>query len=224
MLLNEFVRASHLVPYDSVLHADVRQLITGKRRLYASLEKATRSNERTVVDFPRLWNQLEDELGANWLTPAMSKAVFSRLEGSLDVYLTEFVHKISGAALPTTRLAGILRATFFAQRLAVDLSWLEQKWGIGALRKILPTGTAEPNPVGHVLRWIRKLEGWSQREAALLAKVDPIDVVDQMSNWETGKSCSAKGFVLVTSKAVRPRDERAVSTLVLDCSLRNVHG
>jgi hypothetical protein len=83
MLLDEFVRASHLVPYDSVLYADVRQFATGKRRLYASLETSTRLGERVVVDFPKLWTRLKDELGATWLTPEMSKAVFARLEGSL---------------------------------------------------------------------------------------------------------------------------------------------
>ncbi|KRB79058.1 hypothetical protein ASE07_05050 [Noviherbaspirillum sp. Root189] len=192
MLLNAFVKASHLVPSDSELYADVRQFMTGKRRLYAGLEKATRSNARPVVDFPRLWNLLEEDLGKKWLTPEMSKAIFSRLEGTLDVYLTDFVHKISGAALPTTRISEILGATFFAQRLAVDLNWLEQKWGIGVLRKILPKGSLEPNPVAQVLRWIRKLEGWSQRKAALLAGLKPIEVVDQMSNWETGRSAPRK--------------------------------
>lgn len=192
MLLSEFVRTSHLVPHDSVLYADIRQFITGKRRFYAELEKSARSHERAVVDFPELCKRLETELGANWLTPTMSRAIFSRLGNALDLYLTEFVHKISGTPLPTARLAEILRATYLAQRFAVDLSWLEQKWGIGVLAKILPKGAVEPNPVGQLLRWIRKLEGWSQGDCARVAKEEPVDVVDLMSNWETGKSIPRK--------------------------------
>ncbi|MEG1305526.1 MAG: hypothetical protein RSD19_08075, partial [Oscillospiraceae bacterium] len=117
------------------------------------------------------------------------KEVARRLASYITSYLENFVRTISAANIPTRRVQKILRPTLFAQQIAVDLSWLEQKWGIGLLPRLLPKEAdhARVAPISVALCWLRKLEGQSAAEAARKAGLPPEECVDKMNRWETGR-------------------------------------
>lgn len=187
-LVSAFVQASYLISKDHPAYTDIRQLAEGKRRLYGSLEPGRVGKKSNSKDLPALANLMEAELAREWATPEMADEVARRLAMYITSYLQDFVRAVSAANIVTTRVQDVLRPTFFAQKIAVDLSWLEQKWGIGLLPRFLPKESdhALVKPVAAALRWIRKLEGQSAAEAARNAGLLPEDVIDTMHRWESG--------------------------------------
>lgn len=188
-LVLAFVKASYLIPKDHEAYTDIRQLAEGKRRFYASLGKERTEKKSNAKDLPALANLMRDELAREWATPEIVAEIARRLALYIGSYLSDFVRVISAANIPTSRVLDVLRPTFFAQKVAVDLSWLEQKWGIGLLHRLLPknTGDTQATPVTVALRWIRKLEGLSAADAARAAGLPPEDVLDKMNRWESGR-------------------------------------
>lgn len=187
-LVLAFVQASYLIPKDHPAYTDIRQLAEGKRRFYASLERERDGKKSNAKDLPALANLMKAELAREWATPEMAEEVAGRLAKYITSYLRDFVRAVSAANIPTSRVQDVLRPTFFAQQIAVDLSWLEQKWGIGLLPRLLPKEAAHDRvkPIAIALRWIRKLEGPSAAEAARKAGLPPEDVIDSMHRWELG--------------------------------------
>lgn len=187
-LVFAFVKASQLFASDHPAYTDVRQLAAGKRRLYASLGNhgPAKSNAK---DMPALATLLEEELAAKWATDEIAAEVATRLSKHVTSYLNDFVRTVSAANIPTHRVMDVLRATYFAQQIAVDLSWFDQKWGCGLLARLLPKDGVHENisPVAVALRWMRKVEGHSAAGAAERAGLEPVDVVDIMGRWESGK-------------------------------------
>lgn len=200
-LVFAFVKASHLFASDHPAYTDVRQLAAGKRRLYSSLggQEPAKSNAK---DLPALVTLLEEELAANWATSEIASEVVRRLSKYVTSYLDDFVRTVSAANIPTHTITDILRATFFAQQIAVDLSWLDQKWGCGLLTRLLPKEGKHENvfPVAVALRWMRKVEGRSAAGAAQRAGLEPLDVVDIMGRWESGKQAPRRDSFEVIKK------------------------
>lgn len=188
-LVLSFVQASFLIPKEHPAYTDIRQLAEGKRRFYAWLEKRRVGKKTNAKDLPALANLMKEELAQEWATPEIAEEVARRLAVYVESYLSDFVRVISAANIPSSKVLDVLRPIFFAQKVAVDLSWLEQKWGIGVLSRLLPknAGDAQATPVTIVLRWIRKLEGLSAAEAARAAGLSPEDVLDKMNRWESGR-------------------------------------
>lgn len=188
-LVLAFVKASYLIPKDHSAYTDIRQLAEGKRRFYAWLDMQQGEKKSNAKDLPALATLLQAELAREWASPEMAEEVAKRLAKYVTSYLRDFVRKISAANIPTDKVQDVLRPTFFAQQIAVDLSWLEQKWGIGLLPRLLPKEAdyAQVAPIAVALRWIRKLEGWSAAEAARKAGVPPEEVLDNMHRWESGR-------------------------------------
>ena len=187
-LVLAFVQASYLIPKDHSAYTDIRQLAEGKRRFYAMLERGRVEKKSNAKDLPGLANLMKAELAREWATPEMAEEVAKRLGNYITSYLQDFVRAVSAANILTSRVQDVLRPTFFAQQIAVDLSWLEQKWGIGLLPRLLPKEAdhARVQPIAVALRWIRKLEGQSAAEAARKAGLPPDDVTDIMHRWESG--------------------------------------
>lgn len=187
-LVLSFVQASFLIPKEHPAYTDIRQLAEGKRRFYASIEKKPVGKKSNAKDLPALANLMKQELAREWATPEIAEEVARRLSKYITSYLRDFVRAISAANIRTTRVQEILRPTFFAQQIAVDLSWLEQKWGIGLLPRFFPkeAGHDGVKPIAVALRWMRKLEGVSAAEAARKAGLQPEDVIDNMHRWESG--------------------------------------
>lgn len=188
-LVLAFVKASYLIPKDHSAYTDIRQLAEGKRRFFSSLERAQGEKKSNAKDLPALATVLETELAREWATPDIAKEVARRLASYITLYLKDFVRAISAANIPTSRVQEVLRPTLFAQQIAVDLSWLEQKWGIGLLHRLLPKETdhARVAPIAVALCWLRKLEGRSAAEAARKAGLPPEECLDKMNRWETGR-------------------------------------
>ncbi|WGG48899.1 hypothetical protein [Rugamonas sp. DEMB1] len=187
-LVLAFVQASYLIPKDHPAYTDIRQLAEGKRRFFASLERERDGKKSNAKDLPALANLMKVELAREWATSEMAEEVARRLARYITSYLQDFVRAISAANILTSRVQDVLRPTFFAQQIAVDLSWLEQKWGIGLLPRLLPkeADQALVKPIAVALRWIRKVEGPSAAEAARKAGLPPEDVIDNMHRWESG--------------------------------------
>lgn len=187
-LVLSFVQASFLIPKEHPAYTDIRQLAEGKRRFYAWLEKRRVGKKSNAKDLPALANLMTEELAREWATPEIAEKVAGRLATYITSYLRDFVRAISAANIPTNQVQDVLRPTFFAQQIAVDLSWLEQKWGIGLLPRLLPKEADHDRvkPIAVALRWIRKLEGQSATEAARKAGLPPEGVIDIMHRWESG--------------------------------------
>lgn len=187
-LVLSFVQASYLIPKEHPAYTDIRQLAEGKRRFYASLERGRVGKKSNSKDLPALANLMKAELAREWATAEMADEVTKRLEKYITSYLQDFVRAASAANILTSRVQDVLRPTFFAQQIAVDLSWLEQKWGIGLLPRLLPkeADQALVKPIAVALRWIRKLEGRSAAEAAHRVGLLPENVIDSMHRWESG--------------------------------------
>lgn len=191
-LVFAFVKASKLVAKADPLYSDVRQLATGKRRFYKFWDKAN-GGKSNAKDLPSVASALEKELAKTWASPEIAAEVTSRLGSYMRSYLKDFVSVISAANIPTDEVWLTLRPTFFAQRMAVDLSWLEQRWGIGLLPRVLPKSSEAQtiqrfSATATALRWIRKLEGHSAAKAAVAAGKDPADVDGLMDRWENDRS------------------------------------
>jgi hypothetical protein len=188
-LVFAFAKASYLIPKEHPAYTDIRQLAEGKRRFYAALERQHREKKSNAEDLPALATLMKTELAKEWATPDIAEEVARRLASYITSYLKDFVREISAANIPTSRVQDVLRATFFAQQIAVDLSWLEQKWGVGLLPRLLPKNAdhARVAPIAIALRWIRKLEGRSAAEAARKAGLKPDEFLDKMNRWESGR-------------------------------------
>lgn len=188
-LVFAFAKASYLIPKEHPAYTDIRQLAEGKRRFYAALEREHREKKSNAKDLPALATLMKTELAREWATPDIAEEVAKRLAGYVTSYLKDFVREISAANIPTSRVQDVLRATFFAQQIAVDLSWLEQKWGVGLLPRLLPKDAdhARVAPIAVALRWIRRLEGRSAAEAARKAGLKPDEFLDKMNRWESGR-------------------------------------
>jgi hypothetical protein len=188
-LVFAFAKASYLIPKEHPAYTDIRQLAEGKRRFYAALEREHREKKSNAKDLPALATLMKSELATEWATPDIAEEVAKRLAGYITSYLKDFVREISAANIPTSQVKDVLRATFFAQQIAVDLSWLEQKWGVGLLPRLLPKDAdhARVAPIAIALRWIRKLEGRSAAEAARKAGLKPDEFLDKMNRWESGR-------------------------------------
>jgi len=188
-LVFAFAKASYLIPKEHPAYTDIRQLAEGKRRFYAALERQHREKKSNAKDLPALATLMKTELAKEWATPDIAEEVARRLASYITSYLKDFVREISAANIPTSRVQDVLRATFFAQRIAVDLSWLEQKWGVGLLPRLLPKNAdhARVAPIAIALRWIRKLEGRSAAEAARKAGLKPDEFLDKINRWESGR-------------------------------------
>jgi hypothetical protein len=193
-LVFAFAKASYLIPKEHPAYTDIRQLAEGKRRFYAALEREQREKKSNAKDLPALATLMKTELAKEWATPDIAEEVAKRLASYITSYLTNFVREISAANIPTSRVQDVLRATFFAQQIAVDLSWLEQKWGVGLLPRLLPKDVdhARVAPIAVALRWIRKLEGRSAAEAARKAGLKPDECLDNMNRWESGRQKSRR--------------------------------
>lgn len=192
-LVFAFVKASKLMPKSDPMYADVRQLATGKRRLYRFWHDSSDGRKSNAKDLPSVASALEAELARTWATPEIAAEVAKRLADYIRSYLVDFVRAVSAANIETGEVKSILRPVFFAQRIAVDLSWLEQRWGVGLLPRMLPRLSNAPDtrsysPTATALRWIRKLEGHSAAKAAVTAGRDPIDVQGLMDRWENDRS------------------------------------
>lgn len=199
-LVFAFVKASYLIPKDHSAYTDIRQLAEGKRRFFSSLERSRGEKKSNAKDLPALATLLENELAREWATPDIAKEVAKRLATYITLYLKEFVRAISAANIPTSRVQEVLRPTLFAQKIAVDLSWLEQKWGIGLLTRLLPKEADHTRvaPISMALCWIRKLEGRSAAEAARKAGLPPEECVDKMNRWEKGRQKARRdSFALI---------------------------
>jgi hypothetical protein len=188
-LVFAFAKASYLIPKEHLAYTDIRQLAEGKRRFYAALEREHREKKSNAKDLPALATLMKTELAKEWATPDIAEEVARRLASYITSYLKDFVREISAANILTSRVQEVLRATFFAQQIAVDLSWLEQKWGVGLLPRLLPKDAdhAGVAPIAVALRWIRKLEGRSAAEAARKAGLTPDEFLDKMNRWESGR-------------------------------------
>jgi hypothetical protein len=192
-LVFSFVKASRLIAKTSPLYADIRQLATGKRRLYRYWDGPPDERKNNAKDLPGVASVLEMELAKTWATPEMAAEVAKRLADYIRSYLQDFVKVISAANIETGEVMSYVRPLFLAQRIAVDLSWLEQRWGIGLLPRMLPkddcqVGTTRTfGPAATALRWIRKLEGRSAASAAMAAGRDPAEVQGQMDRWENAR-------------------------------------
>lgn len=192
-LVLAFVRASKLIPKSDPMYADIRQLATGKRRFYRFWDSPSDASKNNAKDLPSVASALEKELARTWATPEIAAEVAKRLADYIRSYLEDFVRAISAANIETREVMSILRPIFFAQRIAVDLSWLEQRWGVGLLSRMLPkspdaSSTRSYSPVATALRWIRKLEGHSVAKAAVASGRDPVDVQGLMDRWENDRS------------------------------------
>lgn len=71
---------------------------------------------------------MKEELAQEWATPEIAEEVARRLAVYVESYLSDFVRVISAANIPSSKVLDVLRPTFFSQKVAVDLSWLGQKW------------------------------------------------------------------------------------------------
>jgi len=192
-LVFAFVKASRLVPKSSPLYTDVRELATGKRRLYGFWDARPSEAGSNAKDLPAVARALENELGQTWATPEIAAEIAKRLSDYIRSYMEDFVRAISAANFETDEVMAVLRRDFFARRIAVDLRWLEQRYGIGLLPRMLPkqsnlAGTKHLTPSAVALRYIRKLERISAAKAAKLAGKEPVDVVGQMDRWENARS------------------------------------
>jgi hypothetical protein len=187
-LVFAFAKASYLISKEHPAYTDIRQLAVGKRRFYAALEREQREKKSNAKDLPALATLMRTELAREWATPDIADEVAKRLARYITSYLKDFVREISAANILTSRVQDVLCATFFAQQIAVDLSWLEQKWGVGLLPRLLPRDAdhARVAPIAVALRWIRKLEGRSAAEAARKAGLKPDEFLDKMNRWESG--------------------------------------
>jgi|GEM_PF-4726657 len=191
-LVFTFVKASKLIAKTDPMYSDVRQLATGKRRLYRYWDDSSGQKRSNAKDLPSVASALQAELARTWATPEIAAEVTSRLSDYVRSYLEDFVRAISAANIETSQVMSYVRPLFFAQRIAVDLSWLEQRWGIGLLSRMLPKDsetvpTKYFGPTATALRWIRKLEGHSAAKAAKAAGKDPIEVQGLMDRWENGR-------------------------------------
>jgi transcriptional regulator with XRE-family HTH domain len=183
-LVFTFIKASHLAPKSSSVYTDVRELVKGKRRFFAEISPGER--KENADDFPGIAGKLEKALAEEWATPEMVAEISYRLKDYIRTYLTFYVRRISAAQLPTIFILKNIQTFYFAPRLAVDLSWLEQKWGIGLLPRLLSKETTEENPIGVTLRRIRKLESFSLAEAARRAGDNTGELENKMFRWESG--------------------------------------
>jgi hypothetical protein len=188
-----FVKASRLVPKSSFLYTSVRELTTGKRRLYGFWDAQLTDGDSNAKDLPGVAQALEKELAQTWATPEIAAEIAKRLSDYIRSYMQDFVRAVSAANFETSEVGSVLRAVYFAQRIAVDLSWLEQRYGMGFLHRMLPKQSTEAlakqlTPSAVALRWIRKLEKVSAAKAAILAGREPVDVVGQMDRWENARS------------------------------------
>jgi len=193
-LVFSFVKASSLIGKNHPLYSDIKQLASGKRRLYSYWDKSSTKEKNNAEDFPGVASKLEEELATTWASPEIASEVATRLLDYIRSYLEDFVRAISAANIETGQVMSHLRPLFFAQRLAVDLSWFEQKWGIGLLPRMLGKTPVNPSnrvlgPVATALRWIRKLEGKTAVGAALAAGKVPEEVHGLMDRWENGRHC-----------------------------------
>ena len=191
-LVFAFVKASRLVPKSNSLYTSVRELTTGKRRLYGFWD-ARPSDRNNAKDLPSVARAIEKELAQTWATPEIAAEIAKRLSDYIRSYMEDFVRAISAASFETDEVMEVLRRDFFARRIAVDLRWLEQRYGIGLLVRILPkqstlANTKHLTPSAVALRYIRKLESISAAKAAKLAGREPVDVVGQMDRWENARS------------------------------------
>lgn len=192
-LVFSFVKASRLIAKSNPIYSDIRQLATGKRRLYRFWDAPPDERKSNAKDLPGVASVLEMELARTWATPEMAAEVAKRLADYIRSYLQDFVRAISAANIETSEVMSYVRPLFFAQRIAVDLSWLEQRWGIGLLPRMLPKDGCQVGitrmfgPAATALRWIRKLEGCSAASAATAAGRDPAEVQGQMDRWENAR-------------------------------------
>lgn len=191
-LVFAFVKASSLIGKNHPLYSDIKQLANGKRRLYGYWDKPSTRQRNNSEDFPGVALILEKELARVWASPEIASEVATRLLDYVRSYLEDFVRTISAANITTAQVVTHLRPLFFAQRLAVDLSWLEQKWGIGLLpRMLVKTSLTSANrqlgPVATALRWIRRLEKQTAAGAAVAAGRVPAEVQRLMDRWENGR-------------------------------------
>lgn len=191
-LVFAFVKASRLVPRSSSLYTDIKELTKGSRRLYGFWDARPSGSKGGANDLPGVARALEEELATTWATPEIATEIAQRLSDYIRSYMLDFVRAISAANFETSEVMSVLRPVFFAQRLAVDLSWLEQRWGIGLLSRMLPKSPDVNDkehlpPTAVALRWIRKLEKRSASKAAADAGMEPVDVVGQMDRWENGR-------------------------------------
>jgi transcriptional regulator with XRE-family HTH domain len=191
-LVFAFVKASRLIPKSDPLYFDIRELAAGKRRFYRFWDAPPKASKNNAKDFPGVAKALEKELAQTWATPDIASEVASRLADYIRSYLQDFVRVISAANIESSRVTETLRPVFFAQRIAVDLSWLEQRWGIGLLPRLLPeaidkAASDSPRPTAIALKWLRRLEGFSAAQAAAAAGKDYVDVRGQMDRWENGR-------------------------------------
>ncbi len=192
-LVFAFVKASRLVPKKSPLYTDVRELSSGKRRLYGFFDTRPNGSKGSANDLPSVARALQDELASTWATPEIAAEIAKRLSDYIRSYMEDFVRAISAANFETDEVMAVLRRDFFARRIAVDLRWLEQRYGIGLLVRLLPkqstlAATKHLTPSAVALRYIRKLECISAAKAAKLAGREPVDVVGQMDRWENARS------------------------------------
>lgn len=192
-LVFAFVKASRLVSKTHPLYSDIRQLATGKRRLYRYWDASPGEPKNNAKDLPSVASMLQVELAKNWATPEIAAEVAKRLSDYVRSYLEDFVRAISAANIETSEVMSFVRPLFFAQRIAVDLSWFEQRCGIGLLPRMLPKDRDEVQgrkglgPTAVALRWIRKLEGHSAAKAATAAGKKPAEVQGLMDRWENGR-------------------------------------
>ncbi|MFC7289530.1 hypothetical protein ACFQPC_15895 [Herminiimonas glaciei] len=185
-LIFGFIKASQLVPKESKLYTDVKQLRDGKRRLF-DLSHLDDSVTAKTQGLPDVLKELEEKLGEQWTSPEIASSIRERLAKIMADYVELYVLGISAAVLKKTQVVSNLRCFYFAQRIAVTLAWLEQRWGIGFLRKFVDD-PAKPNLVGRCLRWIRRLEKLDIQNAAKRVGISEFDEFGKkMYRWESGK-------------------------------------
>lgn len=192
-LVFAFVKASKLITKSDPIYSDISQLAKGKRRFYRFWDGPQDARKNNAKDLPSVALALEKELARTWATPEIAEEVAKRLADYIRSYMEDFVRAVSAANIESGEVMSILRPVFFAQRIAVDLSWLEQRWGIGLLSRMLPKPSGDPatggfSPTATALRWIRRLEGQSAAKTAMTAGKDPVDVQGQMDRWENGRN------------------------------------
>lgn len=195
-----FIQVSHLVPKESALYSDVKQLAEGKRRLF-DLSDIDASPPMKSHNLPSLLVELEHILGKEWTSPAIASDVRHRLSQIMSGYARYYVVEISAAGLKKSDVLSHLKVFYFGQRIAVTLAWLEQKWGVGFLRKFLEEPTSD-KLVGKYLRWIRKVEQLSAATAAKRAGVENVEEFSKtMYRWENGKQDPRKDSFPLIRKA-----------------------
>ncbi|WP_050464374.1 helix-turn-helix domain-containing protein [Herbaspirillum autotrophicum] len=185
-LIFGFIKVSQLVPKESTLYSDVKQLSDGRRRLF-NLSHLDDSSSMKAHGLSGVLTQLEKKLGEEWASPEIAFAIRERLGKIMADYVGFYVLEISAAVLKKDQVVSNLRCFYFAQRIAVTLAWLEQRWGIGFLGKFA-SEPAKSNLVGRCLRWIRRLEGLDVQRAAMKVGITEFDEFGkQMYRWESGR-------------------------------------